>query len=85
MSFEDVKQQSVWCIHFWDMSLRKGLVLGKENDGLYVRMEGDALTDIQFIYSKNVFYSEDNAEKALFKASLAGKKRPPSKYPKDIE
>lgn len=77
MSFEDVERQPVWCIHFWDMSLYPGEVLGKEKGGtkLYVRMEGAAINDIQFVDSENVFYSEKTAEKALFKAKLAGKKR----------
>lgn len=61
------------------MSLCKGLLLGKENDGFYIRMENDAITDIQFINKENVFYSKNNAEKALFKATLAGKKRKPNK------
>ena len=85
MSFKEVKQRSVWCIHFWDMSLCKGLVLGGENDSLYVRTEGAAIIDVQLINSKNVFYSKDDAEKALFKANLAGKKRPANKDIRDIK
>ena len=84
MAFIDVEPKPVWCIHFWDMSLYKGLVLGKENDGLYVRMEGAAINDIEFINSKNVFYSEEAANRALFKANLAGKKRPANKDIRDI-
>ena len=77
MTFEDIERRPVWCIHFWDMSLYPGEVLGKEKNGdkLYVRMEGAAINDIQFVDNKNVFYSEKAAEKALFKAKLAGKKR----------
>jgi hypothetical protein len=80
MVFEEVERKPVWCIHFWDMELYEGEVLGKESggdniNGLYVRMKGAAINDIECLNSKNVFYSEKAAEKALFKAKLAGKKR----------
>lgn len=77
MSFEDVEQRPVWCIHFWDMILYEGEVLGKEKgkDELYIRLKDADINDIQFVNSKNVFYNKEDAEKALFKAKLAGKKR----------
>ena len=77
MSFEEVERKSVWCIHFWDMELYPGEVLGKEKgkNTYYVRMAGAAINDIQMIDGKNMFYSEESAEKALFKAKLSGKKR----------
>jgi hypothetical protein len=80
MVWEDVKARPCWCIHFWDMSLYAGEVLGKEKekDEWYVRLEGDAINDIKIMPSKNIFYTEKEAEKALFKANLAGKKREPN-------
>ena len=76
MAFEDVKQQKVWCIHFWGMTLEEGLLMGKEGDGYYVRMDGAAINDIEHVATGNVFFNKDAGERALFKASLAGKKRP---------
>jgi len=79
MVFKDVKRQEVWCVHFEDMKLYKGEVLGEEDDRdvpwMYVRMDGDPITKIEYVIHKNVYYSEKAAEKALFKAKLAGDKR----------
>ena len=89
MVFVDIKPQDVWCIHFEDMKLYKGLLLGKETDRdepwLYVRMDGAAITKIEYINPKNVFYSEDSANRALFKATLSGDKREVTKDFKDVE
>lgn len=77
MTWEDVKQRPCWCIHFWDMSLYAGEVLGKEKDKdeFYVRLDGSAINNIEIISGKNIFYTEEDAGRALFKAKLAGKKR----------
>lgn len=87
MSFETVEQQTVWCIHFENMKLCKGLLLGKETNRdepwLYVRMEGAAITKIEYIIDKNVFYSEEAANRALFKASLKGDQRKANKDIRD--
>ena len=79
MAFKDVKPQDVWCVHFEEMKLYKGVVLGEETDRnvpwMYVRMDGDPITKVEYIIHKNVYYSKDAAEKALFKSKLAGDKR----------
>ena len=77
MAFEYIKETTVWCIHFEDMELYKGLLLGKEDsdDRLYIRMEGAAINNVELINPKNVFHSEESANRALFKASLKGDKR----------
>lgn len=76
MAFEDVKQQKVWCIHFWGMTLEEGLLMGKEGDGFYVRLDGAAINDIEIISAGNVFFDKEAGKRALFKANLAGDKRP---------
>lgn len=80
MTWEDVETQPCWCIHFWDMSLYEGQVLGKEKgkDEFYVRLSGSAINDIEIIAGKNIFYTKEDADRALFKAKLAGKKREPN-------
>jgi len=79
MAFEYVKEREVWCIHFEDMKLYKGLLMGKETKRdepwSYVRMDGAAITKIEYVVDENVFYSEEAANRALFKATLAGKER----------
>lgn len=83
MAFKYVKERPVWCIHFEDMKLYKGMLLGKETnrDELwsYVRMDGAAITKIEYITPENIFYSEEAANRALFKATLSGDKRETSK------
>lgn len=79
MAFKYLKERPVWCIHFENMELCKGLLLGKETDRdepwLYVRMDGDAITKVEYIIPENVFYSEESANRALFKANLKGDQR----------
>ncbi len=84
MAFEDVKQQKVWCIHFWGMTLEEGLLMGKELDAFYVRLDGSAINDIEMINADNVFFDKEAGERALFKANLAGKKRPANKDIRDL-
>jgi hypothetical protein len=85
MTFENVKQQKIWCIHFWGMTLEEGLLMGKEGNDFYVRLDGAAINDIEIICAGNVFFDKDAGERALFKANLAGKKRPANKDIRDIE
>jgi hypothetical protein len=63
------------------MTLYKGEVLGEETERdvpwMYVRMDGAPITKIEYVIHKNVFYSEKAAQRALFKANLAGDKRSP--------
>lgn len=79
MVFKYIKEQPVWCIHFEDMKLCKGSLIGEETDRdeswLYIRMDGAAITKVENIIHKNVFYSEESANRALFKANLSGDKR----------
>jgi len=61
------------------MKLYKGLLLGKETNRdepwSYVRMDGAAITKVEYVVDKNVFNSEESANRALFKASLKGDQR----------
>lgn len=78
MAFIDIERKDVWCIHFWDMSLYEGQQLGTDSDNeelTYVRLHGAAINDIELIATGNIFFSKEEAERALFKAKLAGKKR----------
>ena len=74
MVFEYIKERPVWCIHFEDMKLYKGILLGEESgrdEGwMYIRMEGAAINKIEYVNPKNVFDNEESANRALFKASL---------------
>lgn len=61
------------------MSLYEGLLMGKEGDDFYIRLDGASITDIALVSAENVFFDKDAGERALFKANLSGKKRPPNK------
>lgn len=78
MTFIDIERKNVWCIHFWDMKLYEGEQLGTDSDNeeiTYVRLKDSSITDIELIATGNIFFSKEEAERALFKAKLAGKKR----------
>ncbi len=78
MVFEVVEPKQVWCVHYWDMKICSGTLLGTETEEegkVYVRFEGEPINKINLIDGGNTFDTENAAEKALFKANLGGKKR----------
>ena len=80
MTFEVVKSKTVWCVHYWDMVVYNGELLGtetEEDNRVYIRFNGQPINKIDLIDGDNVFDTEEEAEKALFKAKLGGKKRKP--------